>query len=319
MLRNKRSARRKSNQPANPRKLIKNIIKSQESGFRRLACLRALRPVPGKAITPFPDKMRCCLTYVERSVSVLINSAAVSRQEFSGNSLFDPNFTGTGAQPEYFDQLAALYNRYRVYGSAVQVTLLPFNSAGSQTNVPADVVLVPTAQSLAAATIETAAALPRAQFRTSTGNMSYENQTMFASASTHDILGVKDVEGADRLQALVTASPSEQWLWAIVAKTGSDVNTTSLYINIRITYDCEFYDRQTPAQSLSKAEVSQKTSKKSQEQKVEAKLPALVTEPTESELRELSLLRTLRTPARGPGPSDDGFIKIRQVPSGKVL
>lgn len=315
MLRNKNSARRKRSQPANPRKLIKNIIRSQEAGFRRAACLRALRPTLGKAITPFPDKMRCCLTYVERSVSVLVNSAAVSRQEFSGNSLFDPNFTGTGAQPEYFDQLAALYNRYRVYGSAVQVTLLPFNSAGSQTNVPADVVLVPTAQSLASATIETAAAIPRAQFRTSTGNMSYENQTMFASASTHDILGVKDVEGADRLQALVSASPSEQWLWAIVAKTGSDVNTTSLYINIRISYDCEFYDRQTPAQSL-----ASKPSKKSQEQKVESKtLPALVTEPTEQELRELSLLRTLRPSARGPGSSDDGFIKIRSVPSGKVL
>lgn len=40
---------------------------------------------------------------------------------FRLNSLYDPNFTGTGHQPLGFDQYAALYNYYRVYKVDVQV------------------------------------------------------------------------------------------------------------------------------------------------------------------------------------------------------
>jgi hypothetical protein len=165
------------------------------------------------------------------------------------NSLYDPDFTGSGNQPEYFDQLAALYNRYRVYGSAIKVTCIPF-TAGTQNNVPVNVVLVPSAQSLASYGIEDAAGLPRAQNRVSTGNMDYKNQTMVASHSVSEILGVKDVEGADRLQALVSSSPAEECLWSVVARSADNTTAASLAISVRITYDCEFFDRQVAVQSL---------------------------------------------------------------------
>lgn len=39
------------------------------------------------------------------------------------NSLFDPDFTGTGSQPTTFDQWMALYDRYRVLAAEVDITI----------------------------------------------------------------------------------------------------------------------------------------------------------------------------------------------------
>lgn len=233
---------------------MKSLIKKSQTGRydkrKGLQCLLS----PSKGLTPFPDRMRCTLTYSSLYISVIANSAAAGRQQFSMNSLFDPDFTGTGAQPEYFDQLSALYNRYRVYGAAIKVVCLPFTTAGAQINVPTNVVLVPSAQSLASVNVDDAAGLPRAQNRVVTGNMDQSNVTLVAAHSVSEILGVKDVEGADRLQATISASPAEQCLFSIIARTADGTTATSLGVSVRLTFDCEFFDRQTPLQSLSKKE-----------------------------------------------------------------
>lgn len=41
--------------------------------------------------------------------------------QFRLNSVYDPNYTGTGHQPYYYDQMAALYNYYCVYGCVVEI------------------------------------------------------------------------------------------------------------------------------------------------------------------------------------------------------
>lgn len=63
-----------------------------------------------------PKKMAMVLKYVE---PVLINAAAgvYSTYQYSLNSLYDPNYTGTGHQPMYFDQIMALYDHYCVIKS----------------------------------------------------------------------------------------------------------------------------------------------------------------------------------------------------------
>lgn len=266
-LQKRRASRRRTSAHGEVKQMIKS---SQGRDFHRAACLRALLS-PTKGPTPFPDRMRCTLTYSSLYISVIANSAAVGRYQFSMNSLFDPDFTGTGGQPEYFDQLSALYNRYRVYGSAIKVVLLPFNTSGAQVNVPTNVVLLPTAQTLASLNVDDVAGLPRAQNRICTGNMDQSNITMVASHSVSEILGVKDVEGADRLQALISASPSEQCLWAIIARTADGTSATSLGISVRLTFDCEFFDRQVAQQSLLK--VSEK--QESKEEYVVMKKPSI--------------------------------------------
>jgi len=63
----------------------------------------------------FPDQLRCTLRYSDGGVQ-FTGSIAPSAQVFRANSLFDPDLTGSGSQPEYFDQLAAVYGQYCVMG-----------------------------------------------------------------------------------------------------------------------------------------------------------------------------------------------------------
>ena len=45
------------------------------------------------------------------------------------NSLYDPDLTGAGHQYHYFDQMAVLYNRYRVYGINVKISCVGGNNS----------------------------------------------------------------------------------------------------------------------------------------------------------------------------------------------
>lgn len=43
---------------------------------------------------------------------------------FSANGIYDPDISGTGSQPLYFDQLMALYNHYVVTSSSIEVDIM---------------------------------------------------------------------------------------------------------------------------------------------------------------------------------------------------
>ncbi len=210
----------------------------------RLKCLQA---VAGRNFVPetlpFPDRQRCILTYTERFSGIISNSATKTVYQYCGNDLFDPNFTGTGGQPSYFDQLSLLYNRYRVYASAIK---LVWDSSTVAQTTYADVAVVPVAATAASLSVADVMALPRAKIDT----LNSVNRTIQThAATTAEVLGAKDVEGADRLQALVTSSPSERWLWALACRTYDDTTAVTLNVTVRISYYCEFYDR--VVQSLS--------------------------------------------------------------------
>lgn len=68
---------------------------------------------------PFPAQKSCQMVYTE-FIDVPITTG-FGKYTFWCNGLFDPNLTGTGTQPLYFDQLAAIYNHYTVVSSFIEV------------------------------------------------------------------------------------------------------------------------------------------------------------------------------------------------------
>jgi len=79
----------------------------------------------------FPDQLRCTLRYSDAG-SQFTGSIAPAAQVFRANSLFDPDLTGAGSQPEYFDQLAACYGQYCVQGVRFKAEI--FNT-GTTSNI----------------------------------------------------------------------------------------------------------------------------------------------------------------------------------------
>jgi len=92
--------------------------------FNRMDVVR----FPGRG---FPDQLRCTLVYRDNGVQ-FTGSISPSAQVYRANSLFDPDLSGSGSQPEYFDQLSACYLQYCV--QAVRVKVQMFNT-GTVSNV----------------------------------------------------------------------------------------------------------------------------------------------------------------------------------------
>lgn len=87
--------------------------------------------------TGFPQRMRMNHRYatnIFRSAA----AGAISTFVFSANGMFDPDITGTGHQPTYFDKMAALYDHYTVLSSKVSVVAV---SISTSTAKAAEIVL----------------------------------------------------------------------------------------------------------------------------------------------------------------------------------
>lgn len=79
------------------------------------AITRFVQPQSG-----FPDRVLTKLRYVQ-TVTLGNGSYTVASHTFRCNSLFDPDYSGTGHQPMYFDQYAALYQYYDVKKAKIHV------------------------------------------------------------------------------------------------------------------------------------------------------------------------------------------------------
>lgn len=192
----------------------------------------------GGVLNGFGDAQRVRLSYTE-FVSMTSTLGTASIYSMTGNDCFDPNFTGTGAQPINFDTYASQYNRYRVVGSECTITacgtdddqfslcLFPTNSTTTLSFYEA--TAQPYAKSFigARSTAGAGAAL-----------------SLYSHATSPKIMGRKGAQffGSDLTQALVTASPGEVWLWTAVY-VGALNETVTANVTFRIIYDVIFFDR----------------------------------------------------------------------------
>lgn len=80
----------------------------------------------------FPVRFRTKMRYNEL-VSIASVGGSLSAYTFVANGLFDPNNTGTGHQPMYFDQAMLIYNHYKVIGSKINVKIAGPSNASTPT------------------------------------------------------------------------------------------------------------------------------------------------------------------------------------------
>jgi len=84
-------------------------------------------------ISPFPPSRSATFKYADATTLTEASNAGVF-QVFDLGSLYDPDYTGVGHQPMYFDQLVTVngpYRRYRVLSGVVRVKILNASSTVS--------------------------------------------------------------------------------------------------------------------------------------------------------------------------------------------
>lgn len=194
---------------------------------------------PQFALTPFPDRLLCKLRYSEQ---LQLNPAALTTYyQFKINSIYDPNSTGIGGQPLYRDELATLYNRYRVHRCDWRVTI-------SNLNTPANFCVYPHNDSAGAG------------FEAAQDNTNAKSGVVSAMTTGN---GVEVVRGGidlakllgedltdDRDQAVMSANPSNIATLTVYAESlDQATNLSSLNVSVLLTYSVELFDRKEVAQS----------------------------------------------------------------------
>lgn len=196
-------------------------------------------------VNGFPDRTRVQLVYTER-VSITSTTGAIGIYRFAGNDVYDPNVTGTGAQPINADVFTTQYNRCRVHGSRMQLSV----RVPADGTIPFDIVLLPQNKTTNL-TFEEFCGQPYAKMQEHVVYL--VGPTVFETGiQSAKILGRTRAafEGSDLTQSVTTTSPSDLWYWTIAAISTDRSTTGTMNAIVDITYDVEYFDRQVQALSL---------------------------------------------------------------------
>jgi hypothetical protein len=205
--------------------------------YRRTASQAVIRQPSG-----VPDRLYVKLRYREQLIFTQA-SGNLSENIYRGNSVFDPDLTGTGGQPLGFDQWTAFYGSYTVLGSSIEVESMCNGTTVTNCRVGVFPSLFST--SLGTTDQEKAEEQPYCQSRSlQMGNVGIGQGRLKAYMSTNKIWGVvrPAVQIEDGYSALVSANPSDSWFWHVFNYVPG-ATTQSLMQNVILTYFVVFESR----------------------------------------------------------------------------
>lgn len=184
------------------------------------------------------DRMTTKLKYFENFRLDSAGSGLLTTRVYRGNSCFDPDFSLGGHAPYFYDQLSILYGQYTVTSSRIIVKAV---AIGATTG--AVIVIVPTRQTFAGATLISNIELPRSKYRLiENGGPSARIEHVIASNQMIPRWNSNQL-------ALVTANPDEQWFWHILggsAVTGAD---SVIDVTVELEYTVSFSEKLNQIQS----------------------------------------------------------------------
>lgn len=184
---------------------------------------------PGNCVGA-PDRLIVVLKYAQ-----LINfsgSAAPSAQTFAVNSAFDPDFSGTGHQPSFYDRYSAYYGRYFVRAFKVE-----FEVVTTVSTVPIQVAAVYSDTNIGANTVEELTESKYSLWDILSINSGGNAVRRFNMPwmSTMKIMGQPNSEADDNMYAAVSASPTD------IAFCHIKLGATDLTTTVSATARCTLY------------------------------------------------------------------------------
>lgn len=197
--------------------------------------------VDGSRIFGFPNsiitKLRYC-TYLDLTGT----GGVVQANNYAANGCYDPDVTGTGHQPMFFDNYTNLYDQYAVIGSKITVTYAP-----AVTTLPHFVGITGDDDTSTSTNLETLMELNNS-ISTMVGGAGASPVTLTQTFEPLEMFGV-DAKDDGSSSTSTGANPSELWVfkvWAIPA----DVATLShCYCRVEIDYTVKFSELKTQTQN----------------------------------------------------------------------
>lgn len=179
------------------------------------------------------------LRYAARYGDTLdVGNAYIFTQEMRGNSAFDPDYTGVGAQPWGFDNYSGLYNYYRCTSSTLKATF--YTRTAQTTNADLIGYVVPFRTDLSVS--KGALNVMNLPFHRLVHFDAYHNaRSITIRTASNQMYPLMEV-GNNNFRAAVTASPAFGWVYTVGVDGNSVAADTAVDILIEIIYDLIFED-----------------------------------------------------------------------------
>ena len=166
------------------------------------------------------------------------------------NSLFDPYFTGAGAQPRGFDQMAAIYSKYLVYKVHVQMRKM-MHSAGSSTGNYIAINFRDGSNPYILSGSKTADEIQEVAANTVMGISDQGERTVDYEFYIADILGIprSNIFNDESFSAITTQNPARTAYTSIACGNYNDVTGQSVIMMLSFVFYTRWMNPTTPNQS----------------------------------------------------------------------
>lgn len=181
------------------------------------------------------------LPYTELYQASIAANASSSRQ-WRLNNLYDPNATGTGYQPTYFQQMAAMYTEYIVYAVKVDCRI---SVASSTTNMYYPIaVITPYAGTTGWNNAQDQMSEPGSQWRWMIPGQKMANFKAYYKNSTLFGVTKKKYSNEQDYTATCTSSsgPTSQSNMQVVVYNLDGGNAISMATEMKLVYYVKFYN-----------------------------------------------------------------------------
>lgn len=222
-------------------KRFRKTLRRRRTARRRRGTLRLKRMV--NTGLGFPLKQVKTLRYADL-ISVTSTTGIKGVYNFSANGLFDPDITGTGHQPMFFDQMMAIYNHYAVIGAKIEIRGVP----GSSNTSPMSVILNLNDDTTAATGDINAVQEQSLSSRLKICHVGETNPFRLVKKYSSKKVWGKGIMANGDLHGDATANPLEQTYFQIVVQTVG-ATTTSISFQVLITYIAVFFELKDVGQS----------------------------------------------------------------------
>lgn len=209
---------------------------------------RFYAPKIARTPTGFPQRMRMTHRYSE-ALQRTSTTGAFASYVWRANGMFDPNSTGTGHQPSYFDQMGIIYDHFTVFRSKMSVQFIPV-VASSTTNSCQVVLYLSDSTSVGVTSCQQAIEQPKASWVTlSTVSNTFGPQNrLFMGFNAWQTFGSRALSDST-LRGNTSSDPSEQSLYVFCFRDTNGAGTVALDINVVIEYEAEWTEVAQIAQS----------------------------------------------------------------------
>lgn len=216
-----------------------------KSGSRTRTVSRMGRSVKNRVVPiqrniyGFPDNYVATLRYCD---NITLSSAigAIGKNTFRMNSIFDPDYTGTGHQPLYHDQFAGIFNKYVVIGSKIKVTFanVPDSMAATAPTGPIVVGLCPDTDTTLSSVISTVMEAPKSINSTINNGLGQSIKILSATYSPQRDLGLTPED--DTIGANFGSNPSLAYYMHVWCADVGSGQTADIIAKVEIEYAVRF-------------------------------------------------------------------------------